>query len=68
MSPTEIGERLGKSRQNIQKMLSKMYDDGQVEKVSTGRYVLVSPVSPFSSEPTTRETRETTSYTREAAQ
>lgn len=62
MTPTEIGERLGKSRQNISKMLAKMYDEGQVEKVSTGRYVLVSPVSPFTSPHDTKETRETTSY------
>lgn len=62
MSPTEIGERLGKSRQNISKMLAKMYDEGQVEKVSTGRYVLVSPVSPFPTSSETTETRETTSH------
>jgi hypothetical protein len=60
MTPTEIAERVGKSRQNVQKMLAKMYDEGQVEKVTTGRYILVSPVSPVS----TRETRETTPYTR----
>lgn len=65
MSPTEIGERLGKSRQNISKMLTKMLDEGQVDRISTGRYVLVSPVSPFALSPDTKETRETTSYTRE---
>ncbi|MGX7952432.1 AAA family ATPase [Tsuneonella sp. HG249] len=68
MSPTEIGERLGKTRQNISKMLAKMYDEGQVEKVSTGRYVLVSPVSPFTPHYDTRETRETTTSTREAGE
>jgi biotin operon repressor len=65
MSPTEIGERLGKSRQNISKMLAKMLDEGQVEKASTGRYVLVSPVSPFAPFTETRETRETRPTTRE---
>jgi len=65
MTPTELAERLGKSRQNVSKMLTKMLDERQVEKVSTGRYVLVSPVSPFSSYTETRETKETTPYTRE---
>lgn len=65
MSPTEIGERLGKSRQNISKMLAKMLDEGQVDKVSTGRYILVSPVSPFTPSSDTKETKETTPYIRE---
>jgi hypothetical protein len=59
MSPTEIGERLGKSRQNIQKMLHKMLDDGKVEQISRGRYTLVSMVSPVSVA-TPIETKETT--------
>jgi biotin operon repressor len=46
MSPTEIADRLGKSRQNIQKMLAKMLDDGKVNQVTRGRYTLVSMVSP----------------------
>lgn len=65
MSPSEIADRIGKSRQNVQKMLAKMYDARHVEKVSTGRYVLVSPVSSVSPVTTTGETRETTSHTRE---
>lgn len=65
MTPTEIAERLGKTRQNIQKMLSKMLDEGQVDRVTTGRYTLVSLVSPFTETPTpldTRETRDTTTH------
>lgn len=58
MTPTEIAEALGKSRQNIQKMLSKMYAARKVEKVSSGRYTLVSPVSP-TAPIETKETRET---------
>jgi hypothetical protein len=45
MTPTEIAAAVGKSRQNVQKMLTKMYADGKVEKRSTGHYILVSPVS-----------------------
>jgi biotin operon repressor len=58
MTPTEIGERLGKSRQNIQKMLTKMLDDGKVEQVKRGLYTLVSMVAPVSPE-VPRETKET---------
>lgn len=64
MSPTEIGERLGKSRQNIQKMLHKMLEDGKVEQISRGRYALVSMVSPvsFPSSIETKETKETDTH------
>lgn len=67
MTPTEIGAAIGKSRQNVQKMLSKMYADGKVEKVTAGRYTLVSPVSPVShthSPIETRETKETSTHVR----
>lgn len=62
MTPTEIAERLGKSRQNVQKMLSKMLDDGKVDQVKRGLYTLVSPVAPVASEVPieTKETRDTT--------
>jgi biotin operon repressor len=62
LTPTEIAERLGKSRQNIQNMLSKMLDDGKVEQVTRGHYTLMSPVSPVSPElfEETREIRDTT--------
>lgn len=60
MSPTEIGERLGKSRANVAKMLAKMLDEGQVERVSTGRYTLVTPVTPFAPASETSVTRVTT--------
>ena len=66
MNPTEIAEIIGKTRQNVQKMLTKMYAAGQVEKISHGRYMLVSPVSYGSSVSSTIETIETTSFTREA--
>jgi hypothetical protein len=68
MTPTEIAAAVGKSRQNVQKMLGKMYEAGQVEKATTGRYTLVSPVSPMSpplSPIVTRETKETTMHARE---
>lgn len=55
MTPTEIAETLGKSRQNVQKMLAKMYADGKVEKAGTGRYTLVSPVAPVSHYTISRE-------------
>jgi predicted transcriptional regulator len=58
MTPTEVAERLGKSRQNIQNMLGKMLDEGKVEQVTRGRYTLMSPVSPVSPE-LLRETKET---------
>jgi hypothetical protein len=45
MSPTEIGEIIGKSRENVAKMLAHMTEDGQVERVSRGRYVLVTMVT-----------------------
>jgi hypothetical protein len=45
MTPTEIAERLGKMRSNISKMLALMLDNGLVEKVSTGRYVLATPLT-----------------------
>ena len=61
MTPTEIGERIGKSRQNVQKMLTKMEDAGQVERVKRGSYVLVSTVSNDALFDT-KETKETTSY------
>ena len=61
MSPTEIGERIGKSRQNVQKMLTKMEDAGQVERVRRGAYKLVSTVSPDALNDT-KETKETTFY------
>lgn len=67
MSPTEIAELLGKSRQNIQKMLTKMRDDGKVLQVSRGRYTLVATVSPVSQPSTpleTIETKETSVYAR----
>lgn len=69
MTPTEIGERLGKSRQNIQKMLTKMLEDGKVEQVARGLYTLVSPVSLVSPEvhKETKETKETTPPTRAGA-
>jgi hypothetical protein len=70
MTPTEIAERLGKSRQNIQKMLGKMLDDGKVDQPKRGLYTLVSPVSPVA-ELTSKETIETRDTTfpraREAA-
>lgn len=59
MTPSGIAERIGKSRQNVQKMLGKMLDDGKVEQVSRGRYTLVSLVSPASPIPSPLETRET---------
>ena len=48
MSPTEIAALVGKSRQNVQKMLAKMYTEGKVMKQSHGRYTMVSMVSPVS--------------------
>ena len=65
MTPSEIAQRLGKSRQNIQKMLTKMLDDGKVEQTKRGHYTLVSPVSPVapSLTPETKETTETTGTT-----
>lgn len=65
MSPTEIAAAVNKSRQNVQKMLSKMYADNKVEKVNAGRYTLVSLVSPAShtaSHIETRETKETSTH------
>jgi hypothetical protein len=59
MTPTEIAAAVGKSRQNVQKMLAKMYADGKVEKATTGRYTLVSLVAPVSQIPSSIETRET---------
>lgn len=67
MTPTELAAAVGKSRQNVQKMLSKMYADGKVEKVTSGRYTLVSPVSPvpeISSPIETKETKETNRHAR----
>ena len=61
MSPTEIGERIGKTRQNVQKMLTKMEDAGQVERISRGKYMLVSTVSNDASFDT-KETKETNSH------
>lgn len=66
MTPTEIGERVGKSRQNIQKMLTKMLDAGHVEQVKRGHYVLVSSVSMAAQSPSlleTIETKETDTHT-----
>lgn len=68
MTPTEVADALGKTRQNVQKMLTKMYSDGKVEKVTTGRYTLVSMVSPVAQSRNpidTRETRETKGHARE---
>lgn len=48
MSPTEIADVIGKTRQNVQKMLTKMYADGKVEQVTRGRYTLVSLVAAVS--------------------
>jgi hypothetical protein len=59
MTPTELAAAVGKSRQNVQKMLAKMYADGKVEKVTSGRYTLVSPVSLASQASSLKETRET---------
>ena len=60
MTPTEIAEKIGKSRQNVQKMLSKMEDAGQVERIKRGTYVLVATAS--NGDPvSTLETKETTS-------
>lgn len=66
MSPTEIADAIGKSRQNIQKMLRKMYDEGKIMKTGHGRYTLVSMVSPVSPFPSieTKETKETSSDAR----
>ena len=66
MSPTEIAALVGKSRQNVQKMLAKMYTEGKVMKQSHGRYTLVSMVSPVSpSSPIeTIETKETITHAR----
>jgi DNA-binding transcriptional ArsR family regulator len=59
MTPTEIADRIGKTRQNVQKMLSKMEDEGQVERIKRGSYVLVSMVS-YNASVSTKETKETT--------
>lgn len=70
MTPTELAAAVGKSRQNVQKMLAKMYADGKVEKVSSGRYTLVSLVSPASqASPHTEtiETRETSTHARDGS-
>ena len=70
MTPTEIAAAVGKSRQNVQKMLAKMYADGKVEKVRAGHYTLVSMVSPASRTATlieTKETKETSTHTREGS-
>lgn len=67
MTPTEIAERIGKSRQNVQKMLTKMCEAGQVERVAHGHYVLVSMVSPVSESSSlidTKETKETDLHAR----
>jgi DNA-binding transcriptional ArsR family regulator len=67
MTPTEIADAIGKSRQNVQNMLSKMYDDGKVEKLTRGRYVLVSTVSTvtqFTSLLETKDTKETHTHAR----
>jgi hypothetical protein len=44
MSPTEIATMLGKSRSNINHMLTRLYKERKVEKVSAGKYALVSPI------------------------
>jgi biotin operon repressor len=64
MSPTEIGERIGKSRANVAKMLAHMAEDGQVQRVSRGRYVLVTMVTP-DTENITNVTNVTDTYVRE---
>lgn len=67
MTPSEIGAAIGKSRQNVGKMLAKMYADGKVEKATTGRYTLVSmvaAVSPSRVHIETRETKETSMHAR----
>lgn len=65
MSPTEIGERIGKTRANVAKMLVKMAEDGQVQRLSRGRYVLVTTVTNDASD-TTNVTNVTDTYVREA--
>jgi hypothetical protein len=61
MTPTEIAAAIGKNRQNVQNMLTKMYADGKLEKATTGRYTLVSPVSvvsPTASHIDTKDTKD----------
>jgi hypothetical protein len=59
MTPTEIANRLGKSRQSIQKMLAKMLRDRKVEQVGRGYYCLVTPVSKVALALSVIENRET---------
>lgn len=44
LTPTEIGNKLGKTQSNVSHMLSKLYDEGKVEKVTKGKYRLISPL------------------------
>lgn len=64
MTPTELAERTGKSRPNIAKMLTKMAEDGQVERIGRGQYVLVTTVTKNTPSGTI-VTNVTTSYTPE---
>lgn len=45
MSPTEIAEALGKKRSTVNHTLTKLYEDGKVEKHSKGRYTLRPPLN-----------------------
>ena len=44
MTPTEVATSLGKSRSNVNHLLTRLYDEGKVEKQSKGRYTLTSPI------------------------
>lgn len=44
MTPSEIAAMLGKSRSNINHMLTKLYAEGKVEKVTAGKYSLMYPI------------------------
>jgi DNA-binding transcriptional ArsR family regulator len=45
MTPTEIAEALGKKRSTVNHTLTKLYEDGKVEKHSKGRYTLRPPLN-----------------------
>jgi predicted transcriptional regulator len=68
LSPKEIAEIIGKSSANVQKMLSKMEDAGQVTRASRGAYVLVvsvdnpALVSPITTKTTTDIMEESKSW------
>jgi len=44
MGPKEIGDALGKPENNIKQLLFKMLKDGEVKKLSRGRYCAADPV------------------------